>query len=785
HWYNDGSFGFLVEDTAFLLHASVLSLKSAVMADLLSLPQPSNTLNAPNDGSHGDLVLNGVPFVVLHDRAVDFANVLDFIYPRTLPLARTSHLDADDLMGIVRFAGKYLIDDLKDWAVMELSDNHLILPQDSSSKYYLDRHYSNPNFCVEVIQFARECSLPGFLPFAFYALATEDWDRRPLEDIHCLDQLSLEDRHRIHCGRIALTRAVVEKGCERPEYGIARELCPSAGCRKGHDIAQWTNPSVLWNELLLHPIEELEMRIGYQNGLFCDDCIDEMQNEAQVIRDDLVSPSPKAKSSMSQNNGTVVVNSCSYTKHPQHWYEDGNFGFLVEETAFLVHRSVLSRKSSVMADLFALPQRVSPERDENLRIVDSSSVIDGVPYVVLHDKADDFANVLNLIYPDSVPTQIDDGLDAIKLLGVVRFAGKYLFDKIKDWGISKLNADPVLVPENDSDGLRTALQEGLYSDPDLCVKVILLSRECDLPQFLPLAFYSLATRALLLDKGLLHLFRSPSAQSRPTLPMTEETVNAPPHNPSTAAILDNTEVFGGGTYTKHSQHWYDDGSFGFLVESTAFLLHRTLMARRSSMMADMFGLPQRSASSPEAPDHKLETINGIPFVVLHDKAEDFVHVLDIIYTDISASKNSDLGATALMGVIRLAHKYLFDTVKEWALSQILSSNLLPVVGDNPRASFLCGTQYSDPRFCVRIIQFAREIQLPQFLPLAFYALATADWNKGSWEDFIAVDSQLSPEDRWRIQEGRLALTKALLEQAYKMPENGCTGERCSDEMCHR
>ncbi|KAG9035008.1 hypothetical protein FS837_002071, partial [Tulasnella sp. UAMH 9824] len=202
------------------------------MADLLSLPQPSVPLNAPNDGTLGDIVFNGVPFVVLHDKALDFANVLDFIYPKTLPLARTTHLDADDLMGIVRFAGKYLIDDLKDWAVMELSDNHLILPQDPSSKYYLDRHYSNPSFCVAVIQFARECSLPGFLPFAFYALATEDWDRRPMEDILCLDQLSLEDRHRIQCGRIALTRAVIEKGCERPEYGISREFCPNAGCRK-------------------------------------------------------------------------------------------------------------------------------------------------------------------------------------------------------------------------------------------------------------------------------------------------------------------------------------------------------------------------------------------------------------------------------------------------------------------------------------------------------------------------------------------------------------------------
>ncbi|KAG8930498.1 hypothetical protein FRC00_001105 [Tulasnella sp. 408] len=197
------------------------------------------------------------------------------------------------------------------------------------------------------------------------------------------------------------------------------------------------------------------------------------------------------KSNAPQSNRSVFVNNRSYTKHLKHWYEDGNFGFLVEEMAYLVHRSVLSRRSSLMADLFSLPQSPPSERHGNVHTVDSSLVVDGVPYVVLHDKAEDFANVLNIIYPDSVPTQSDNGPGVIRILGVVRFSRKYLFDDIKEWGISKLKSDLVLVP--DKDGLTAALREGLYSDPDLCTKVILLSRECDLPQFLPLAFYSLAT----------------------------------------------------------------------------------------------------------------------------------------------------------------------------------------------------------------------------------------------------------------------------------------------------
>ncbi|KAG9043293.1 hypothetical protein FS837_009779 [Tulasnella sp. UAMH 9824] len=632
------------------------------------------------------------------------------------------------------------------------------------------------------------------------------------------------------------------------------------------------------------------------------------------------------KSNASQNTGSVSIDDRSYIKHSQHWYEDGNFGFLVEEIAFLVHRSVLSRRSSLMADLFSLPQRAPSERDGNLDIVDSSLVIDGAPYVVLHDKAEDFANVLNIIYPESVPTQTDDGPGVISILGVVRFSRKYLFDDIKAWGISKLKSDPVFVP--DKDGLMTAFRKGLYSDPEQCTKVILLSRECDLPEFLPLAFYSLATsdwgntslskNPLCLDQlaeedrrrvqegrvaltraviqrahnmpenacttqrcpvgrsdcrqGLPTLWLDPAARwtelvlhpleelgfrltqssgvlcnsclsdlhrttrdfrddlvermgeffrfdafaqfidppvdaglerkwagernlerstramytttrgashaplklsppalglyqrpppepSRthshlvPTLllnqvlvyqiqfnlgpyfPMVEEATRAPESEPKSAAILDKAVVLGGRTYTMHSRHWNDDGSFGFLVENTAFLLHRSILARKSSVMADMFGLPQRSSSSPGASDHALETINGIPFVVLHDKAEDLTNILDIIYTDISmAGKQSALDVTTLMGIVTFANKYLFDQVKEWALPQISSSRILLVTADASRTSSLQYTRYSNPQFCVRVIQFSREFQLPQFLPLAFYALATTDWSLKSRKD---------------------------------------------------
>lgn len=200
HWYEDGNMAFLVETMAFRLHGSVLSRRSPVMANLLSLPLPAPPY--PFDESdNSDAIIDGVPLVVLHYKVRDFAHVLDFIYPNSLPAARTGHLDVHDLMGMMRLAGKYLIEDLLEWAVSKLGKEFLLLPETRSFKEALEdfERYRDPHFCVQIIQFSRECSLPQFLPLAFYALATTDWDMFP-GAATCLEELSSEDQCRIHEG---------------------------------------------------------------------------------------------------------------------------------------------------------------------------------------------------------------------------------------------------------------------------------------------------------------------------------------------------------------------------------------------------------------------------------------------------------------------------------------------------------------------------------------------------------------------------------------------------------
>ncbi|KAG8917373.1 hypothetical protein FRC01_002496 [Tulasnella sp. 417] len=273
HWYEEGNIGFLVGDTAFRLHRSVLSRCSSVISDMSRTPQP---LFAISESFNSEDNIIGVPFVELQGQAEDFAHVLDFIYPNSLPTARTGHLGVNDLMGLVRFTGTYLIEDLKEWAISTLGTQLLTSGRSSFKSLLQNRSlYADPNFCVKIVKFSRECSLPKFLPLAFYGLSTAEWDQIP-GGAACLDQLSPEDRTRVHEGRLALSKAILEQTPSLFENISARERCTQNGCNP----TKSQEPGTPWKGLILHPLEELESldsrRTSWWKGLrgstLCEDC---------------------------------------------------------------------------------------------------------------------------------------------------------------------------------------------------------------------------------------------------------------------------------------------------------------------------------------------------------------------------------------------------------------------------------------------------------------------------------------------------------------------------------
>lgn len=73
-------------------------------------------------------------------------------------------------------------------------------------------------------------------------------------------------------------------------------------------------------------------------------------------------------------------------KHPELWWEDGNVILVTEKTGFKVHRSIVSRKSSVFNDMFAVSGTSTQDTFED------------IPIVHLSDNAEEFAYFLDAMY---------------------------------------------------------------------------------------------------------------------------------------------------------------------------------------------------------------------------------------------------------------------------------------------------------------------------------------------------------------------------------------------------
>ena len=71
-----------------------------------------------------------------------------------------------------------------------------------------------------------------------------------------------------------------------------------------------------------------------------------------------------------------------------YWFDDGSVIIQAENTQYRVHRSLLSRHSSIFNDMFSLPQPA----------MDPGPTSEGCPVIFLSDKATDLEHVLSVIY---------------------------------------------------------------------------------------------------------------------------------------------------------------------------------------------------------------------------------------------------------------------------------------------------------------------------------------------------------------------------------------------------
>ncbi|RPD55039.1 hypothetical protein L227DRAFT_555467 [Lentinus tigrinus ALCF2SS1-6] len=76
--------------------------------------------------------------------------------------------------------------------------------------------------------------------------------------------------------------------------------------------------------------------------------------------------------------------------------------------------------------------------------------------------------------------------------------------------------------------------------------------------------------------------------------------------------------------SRDSDLWFPDGNIVVIAEGACFRVHQGVLARHSVVFKDMFGVPQPAA-------HPTNLIDDCPVVHISERAEDFKHLLYMLY----------------------------------------------------------------------------------------------------------------------------------------------------------
>lgn len=197
------------------------------------------------------------------------------------------------------------------------------------------------------------------------------------------------------------------------------------------------------------------------------------------------------------------------TKHEDFWFHDGSVILQVESKLFRVHQTILANHSEVFAGLFEVPQPPG----ENM--------LEGCHIVVLHDKEQDFVDLLHAVYNpscvflfhpllfhshlttsririyryfDTLPPTADVDTVLTFISGILRLSTKYLARTLRNRCITLFTSK---FPSTFSDytAKSTSTSHERYKS-DSVMRAISLARETHVYEVLPYAYYCVARMSM-------------------------------------------------------------------------------------------------------------------------------------------------------------------------------------------------------------------------------------------------------------------------------------------------
>ncbi|KAH9943647.1 hypothetical protein B0H21DRAFT_695439 [Amylocystis lapponica] len=176
---------------------------------------------------------------------------------------------------------------------------------------------------------------------------------------------------------------------------------------------------------------------------------------------------------------------------------------------------------------------------------------------------------------------------------------------------------------------------------------------------------------------------------------------------ATTEPLDDTSVV-------YSDFWFRDGDIVLAIEHHRFKVHCSCLAKSSDIFSDMLQIPQPT---------QVDSIDGCPLVRLFDAPEDWTLTLRWMYDPTSFSgMPHPVPFTLIPGSLRIATKYEIPDLRRWAVHQLLAR--WPTEIERMDTNALPSAAGTSTPFAISL---ARECDVPEILPAAFYALALQRW----------------------------------------------------------
>ncbi|KIM87927.1 hypothetical protein PILCRDRAFT_95671 [Piloderma croceum F 1598] len=158
--------------------------------------------------------------------------------------------------------------------------------------------------------------------------------------------------------------------------------------------------------------------------------------------------------------------------------------------------------------------------------------------------------------------------------------------------------------------------------------------------------------------------------------------------------------------------WFEDGNIVLQAELTQFKVYGGILSSKSDIFKDMFAMPKPQAGE--------ELVEGCPVVhMMCDTAQDWHHVLkalcDRCYTFV---RTTPLPLAVVAAFLRLGMKYNISTLTADAMERL--SYEFPTTMGRWDSFDLCSRVdlYTQADY-IDVVNLAKEIQLPHFLPTAF------------------------------------------------------------------